>query len=219
MADAAESVTQRDIIAKLLDEHGRTYASEAGIPLADKPSPLYRLLVLTTLLSVRISSDIAVAAARELSKAGWRTARAMRESTWQQRVDALGRAHYVRYDESTARHLGEGAELTITAYGGDLRRMRRAADGDVSELQRLLRRFPRIGPVGARIFCREVQDVWPEFRPFFDDRALTAAARLGLPTTPADLARSAPSGAVALLAAALIRHERANRAGKSAEAG
>lgn len=26
----------------------------------------------------------------------------MLDATWQQRVDALGRAHYVRYDESTA---------------------------------------------------------------------------------------------------------------------
>jgi hypothetical protein len=73
----------------VLAEHGTTYAEEAGITLANKPQPLYRLLVLTTLLSTRISADIAVAAARELSKAGWRSPAGMRESTWQQRVDAL----------------------------------------------------------------------------------------------------------------------------------
>ena len=63
--------------------------------------PLFQLLVLTILLSVRIRADIAVDAARELFRAGWRTPKAMSESTWKQRVEALGRAHYVRYDEST----------------------------------------------------------------------------------------------------------------------
>ena len=100
-----------DRIGDVLDRYGATFADEAGITLRDKPSPLYQLLVLTTLLSVRIKADIAVAAARELFRAGWRTPRAMRGSSWQQRVDALGRAHYRRYDESTATNLVKGAEL------------------------------------------------------------------------------------------------------------
>jgi hypothetical protein len=56
--------------------------------------------------------------------------------------------------------------------------------------------------------CREVQDVWPEVTPYFDDRALKAAARLGLPTDPDRLAELAPKGKVAVLAAALVRAER-----------
>ena len=48
-------------------------------------------------------------------------------------------------------------------------------------------RTPRIGPVGARIFCREVQDLWPEVSPYFDDRALRQAGRLRLPTDPVAL--------------------------------
>lgn len=61
------------LVGELLDRHGRTYSEEAGIRLADKPSPLYQLQVLSTLLSARISADIAVAAARELFAAGYRT--------------------------------------------------------------------------------------------------------------------------------------------------
>jgi hypothetical protein len=57
----------------LTEERGTTYAAEAGIRLADKPSPLYQLHVLATLLSARISATIAVAAARELFAAGMRT--------------------------------------------------------------------------------------------------------------------------------------------------
>lgn len=193
------------MIGRLLREHGRTYAEEAGIRLRDKPSPLYQLLVLTVLCSVRIRADIATAAARQLFSAGFRTPRAMLDASWQQRVDALGRAHYVRYDESTATALGEGAELVLDRYHGDLRLLRERAGGDVDELRGLLREVPRIGPVGADIFCREVQAVWPELRPFFDERSCATAAGLGLPHTPAGLARHVPPQDVAPLAAALVR--------------
>ena len=71
-----------------------------------------------------------------------------------------------------------------------------------------LTEVPRIGPVGAGIFVREVQDVWPQVRPFFDDRALAEAKRLGLPTDPDELAALAPRR-VARLAAALVRSSRA----------
>lgn len=51
--------TSRESVVKgLLDRFGQTSAEQAGIRLADKPSPLYQLLVLATLLSARISADI-----------------------------------------------------------------------------------------------------------------------------------------------------------------
>ncbi|HKN97096.1 MAG TPA: endonuclease [Pseudonocardiaceae bacterium] len=193
-------------IDELLRRYGRTYADEAGITLRDKPAPLYQLLVLTTLLSVRIKADIAVAAARELFRAGWRTPDKMARSTWQQRVDALGRAHYVRYDESTSTSLGEGAQRVLDVYHGDLRRMRADADGDVAALRRALTGFRRIGPTGTHIFCREAQGVWPELRPYFDQRALRAAGDLGLPTDPDRLGSCVASDDIGRLAAALVRY-------------
>ena len=78
---------------ELLDRYGQTYADEAGIRLRDAPSPLYQLLVLSTLLSAPISSGVSVAAARELFRAGYRTPGAMVAASWQDRVDALGRGH------------------------------------------------------------------------------------------------------------------------------
>ncbi len=194
-----------DTVATLLERFGRTYADEAGIRLRDTPSPLYRLLVLTTLSSVRIGADLAVAAARELSAAGLRTPKAMAASDWQSRVDALGRAHYVRYDESTATALGRGAELLLDRWRGDLRRLRDEADGEPAQVAGLIRVFPRIGPVGAGIFCREAQAVWPTLRPFFDDRALRTAAELGLPDSPGALAGLTRPRDLARLAAALTR--------------
>lgn len=144
-------------------------------------------------------------AARELFEAGWRTPEKMLESTWQQRVDALGRARYRRYDESTATKLEELSRMVLDEYRGDLRRIRPSGTNAVDDLAKTIASLPRIGPTGARIFCREVQDVWPEVRPYFDDRALESAAMLGLPTDPKELAERTPDGRVAVLAAALAR--------------
>lgn len=187
----------------LLDKAGTTYAADAGIKLTDKPAPLYRLLVLSVLLSTRIKAEIAVAAARELGEFG--TPRAMLDATWQQRVDALGRGHYVRYDESTATALGQGAELLLHDYRGDLRKLRSEADGDPAKLRELLERFPKLGPVGAHIFCREAQAVWPELRPYFDKKALSGADKLGLPHDPRRLAELVDTDDYSVFAAALVR--------------
>lgn len=203
-ATVRSSRTQRGVVRALLDAHGHTYAEEAGITLRDKPSPLYQLLVLTLLSSARISAEIAVSATRELFRSGWRTPQRMCEATWQERVDALGRGGYRRYDESTSTKLGESAEWLLDEHHGDLRELR-PSDGDVDALRDAITEVPRIGPVGADIFVREVQQVWPEVRPFFDDRALEEARRLGLPTAPARLAELAPDGEAPLLASALVR--------------
>lgn len=194
------------MIRALLDRYGRSYASEAGIRLRDTPAPLYQLLVLANLLSARISGEIAVAAARELFAAGYRNPRAMRKATWQQRVDALGRGHYRRYDERTATMLGDGAVLLIKRWHGDLRVLRDEARGDPGRIAELLTAFPGIGPAGADIFLREAQAVWPQVAPFLDQRVLDGAGEVGLPRDPGQLADLAGSRQrLAQLAAALVR--------------
>ncbi|MEU5716103.1 endonuclease [Streptomyces sp. NPDC020403] len=198
-------MSDRDTLERLLKRHGTTYAAEAGITLRDTPQPLYQLLVLSHLLSARIRASVAVAAARALFSHGMRDARRMADATWQQRVDALGEGGYRRYDERTATQLGEGAELLLDAYGGDLRRLRREADGDVAALREGLRRYPGVGPMGTDIFLREVQAVWPEFAPYLDSKALQGAERLGLPTSPGKLTGLADGCDPAVLAAALVR--------------
>jgi hypothetical protein len=206
-------MSRREQVRSLLDEHGTTYAEAAGITLRDKPAPLYQLLVLSTLSATRISADIAAQAARELFAAGLRTPQKMRDATWQQRVDVLGRGGYRRYDESTSTQLEKAATYLLETYHGDLRALR-PGTGRVAETRELRDRlvdFPRLGPTGAGIFCREVQDVWPEVGPFFDERALRTAQRLALPSDPHDLAALAPHGEVARLAAALVRADLADK--------
>lgn len=193
-----------DRIRRLLELAGSTYAQQAGIRLADRPAPLYQLLVLASLLSTRISAGIAVAAARELRAAGCTTAQRMRAATWQQRVDALGRGHYRRYDESTATRLGQGADLLIDRYRGDLRRLAAAAGSDVGKAGALLRDVPGIGPVGVDIFLREVQAAWPWVRPYVGERVAKAARQLGVPSTPRGLASAAGTDDLSQITAAIM---------------
>ncbi|MFC9357047.1 endonuclease [Rhodococcus sp. NPDC057014] len=189
----------------LLDKAGPTYASASHMTLKDTPTPLFQLLTLSLLLSARISSEIAVGAARELFRAHLRSPRAMRAADRRTIISALGRGNYVRYDESTATRLHAAAVRVDDVYGGDLRRLARACDQDTSGAVRLLTEFDGVGPVGADIFLREVQDVWPWVRPYFDKRARESARELGLPDDPDALSDLVPQGRVAELAAALVR--------------
>jgi hypothetical protein len=208
-------MTPRQTVAAQLDQQGRTFADEAGIKLIDKPGPLYQLLVLATLLSARISAKVAVAAARELFAAGYRTPRAMLDATWQDRVDALGRGHYRRYDERTATMLGDGAQLCRDRWKGDLRRLH----ADPAPDHDLLTEFPGIGPTGADIFLREVQGVWPDVAPFLDRKVADGAGRLHLPSAPADLAALTEARELPRLAAALVRVARDRKAADALLAG
>ena len=201
------------IVGELLARHGRLYAEDAGIRLADRPGPLYQLLVLATLLSAPIPADTAVAAARELFAAGYRTPKAMSEASWQDRVDALGRGHYRRYDERTATMLGDSADLLSGQWHGDLRKLRDESDRDTRGIVARLSEFPGVGPTGASIFLREVQDVWPGVAPYVDAKVASGANRVRLPGDREALAGLlAGSGQPARLAAALVRVSLSQRA-------
>lgn len=191
-------------VRRLLEVAGTTYAAEAGITIKDKPMPLFQLLVLCMLASKPIDAAIAMRAAHELFKAGLRTPKAVLASDRQTMISAFGRAHYVRYDESSATRLTDMAERVRDDYGGDLRGVAERSGHDVAAAKRMLKEFKGIGDTGADIFLREVQDVWTWVRPHFDDRAIAAAKELGLPTQPARLGALAPQ-ANARLAAALVR--------------
>jgi endonuclease III len=199
------------IIEALLQRHGRTYAAELGIDLErNTPSALYRWLCAATLLSARIGANTAMQAARALAEQGWTTAQKMADATWEQRTRTLNQAGYARYDESTSRMLGDTARMLLDKYGGDLRRLRDAAERDPARERALLEECKGIGDVGADIFCREAQTAWDELFPFADRRALEAAARLGLDDDAGKLARYMSRKDYPRLLAALVRTSLAN---------
>ena len=182
-----------------------TYARQAGFKLVDTPSGLYRLLVLTVLLANRVPADTAVSAARALFRAGLRTPASMAGSTWQERGDLLAANGYRRLAGRGATVLGDGAAVVDQTWGGDLRRLHAEAAGSVSTVRRALEQVPGIGHVGSAIFCREVQGLWPDISPFADERVLTGAKALGLPTSPRELAALVEPDDLVRLVAACVR--------------
>lgn len=204
------SPPKKDIVAALMDRHGRTFAEEVGIGrVKDTPSSLFRLLVMSILFSARIGHRIAVDAAAALTDAGWTTPDRMADAGWERRTKVLNESGYARYDESTSRMLGDTCDLLLDRYTGDLRRLRDAAERDPDEERRLLKEFKGLGDTGVDIFFREVQTAWDEVHPFADRRALRTADDLGLASDARDLARLADGDgdreSFARLTAALVR--------------
>lgn len=181
--------SRREIARAVLALHPRSHADELGIDVArNTPAPLYRWLVASLLFSARIPAAQAQQAAAALFQQGWRTPARMAASTWEQRVAVLNHAGYARYDESTARYIGDTTALLIERYGGDLRRLRNAAGRDPARERTLLKACKGIGDVGAGIFCREAQLAWEELYPCAGRKALETARRLGLGDDAAALA-------------------------------
>ena len=169
------------MVGTLLKRYGRTFAEDLGIDVANEPSPLFCLLISALLFSTRISHNIAAKSARVLFERGWTTPERMAATTWEQRVQALDKGGYVRYDERTSTMLGETARMLIDLYQGDLRKLRLAAGRDPARERDLLDQCKGVGDVAINIFFREAQLSWPELFPFADEKALASAKKLGLP--------------------------------------
>ena len=182
-----------DIVKLLLKRQRSTLAEDMGIDVAANDSEnLFCLLVGALLLSARIHHELAMKSARVIFSRGWTTPQKMVKTTWEQRVKALDEGGYVRYDERTSTMLGETARMAIEKYHGDVRGLRDAASvarrADPATERKLLKEFKGIGDVGADIFFREVQLVWPELYPFADGKILEAAKEAGLPPDAKKLA-------------------------------
>lgn len=198
--------SKKQVVAVLMARHGRTFATELGLDLRkNTPSPLFRLLCFALLSSARIDAGIAMQSAKALAKRGWTTADKMCRSRWEERVEALHQAGYTRYQEKTATQLGELADVLMRDYGGDLRRLRDAAQGKPKKMRKLLKAFKGIGDTGADIFMREVQLVWEECYPFADKSALKAADALKLDAASDKLAKRVAREQYPKLVAALVR--------------
>lgn len=214
-----------ETVDALLERHGTSFSQEVGVDLTeDTPSALWSWYLTCLLLSARISSDLAVRAARAYLRTIGRGVRATEKATWEERVEVLNANGYARYDERTSSMLGDTAAAVRERYGGDLRRLREEAAGDPSRIHSLLQQFKGVGRVGADIFSREAQVTWEELYPFVDDVAAGIADRLGLGRRPATVLKGVPREDVPRFLAALVRADRVDdldavRAGRPPEPG
>lgn len=203
--------SQTRVVNRLLQKHGLLWSDEVGIHLErGTPSPLFRWLCLSLLLSARIRERIAVRAAVALAKNGWVTPEKMVAASWEDRTRTLNESGYARYDERTSRMLGDTAQLVLDRYGGDMRQLREESNRRPEQERKRLKEFKGLGDVGVDIFFREIQNVWSELFPFADGRALKAARRLGLGDDARTLAPLVSRDDFPRLIAGLVRVDLSN---------
>ena len=134
-------------------------ARRLGIDLASqRDQELFKWFLACLLFGKPIQTEIAEQAYHELINARLTSPAAILRAGWDKLVSLLDRAHYVRYDFSTATKLLEVCQELKRRYGtlsGLLAQAKTPAD-----LSRRLQEFKHIGPVTARIFLREVRPLW-----------------------------------------------------------
>ena len=135
-------------------------ASELGIEL--KPgddSSLFKWFIASFLMGKRIQAPIAAQAYRVIiEEEGRDTPRKLQHCTSRQLVAMLGRAHYVRYDETTAQRLLDLSAKLNADYSGSITRMLEASD-DRQAFERRLGEFDGVGPKTIEIFMRDAAKV------------------------------------------------------------
>lgn len=136
-----------------------SYARRLGINLkSKKEKELFKWFLACLLFGKPIQREIAEQACRELVAARLTSPTAILRAGWDRLVLLLDRAHYVRYDFSTATKLLEVSQELKSRYGTLTNVIAQARTP--SELSRKLQEFKYVGPVTARIFLREVRPIW-----------------------------------------------------------
>ncbi|GAB2605450.1 endonuclease [Pseudactinotalea suaedae] len=202
LEDHARSEPAGDLAARLARET-RTFSEEAGIDLRDTPAPLFRLLVLASLLAAPVQHTTAIRASAALRPLT-RTAATLAAAEPDDVARAMTLAGYWRFHHTKATLLVRAGEHVVERCSGDLRRLYRDADSPTG-LHRELRRIPGVGTHAAHIVLREAQAVWPDVAPYLDDRVLDGAKQLGLPEQPDELAGLVDPHDLPRLAAACVR--------------
>jgi len=134
-------------------------ARQLGINLRSKSEEeLFKWFLACLLFGKPIQTEIAERAWRELMKARLTSPTAVSHAGWDKLVSLLDRAHYVRYDFSTATKLLEVCQELKRRYGTLINLLAQAETP--TELSRRLQEIKHIGPVTTRIFLREIRPIW-----------------------------------------------------------
>lgn len=165
------------VARRLVETLGGRFSVEMGIDVDKSSREVERWLLAATLFGTRISATIAIRTYRVLTEAGVRTLADIADRSWDDLVELLDRAGYVRYDFRTATRLQKLA-AAVTG-GGGIAGLRKDS---LEETRRALDALPGWGPVTVAVFLRELRGVWPGIDPPLDDRAAQAARHLGLAT-------------------------------------
>ena len=164
---------------RLVEELGGRYSRALGVEVDRDGGEVERWALAATLFGNRIPAAVAERAFRVLTEAGVTTLAAAGGRTWDELVELLDRAGYVRYDFRTATRLHALARVIRDEHGGRLSSLGQAVR-DPAELEDRLDALPGWGPVTVRLFLRELRGLWPGAEPPLDERARGASEHLGL---------------------------------------
>ena len=135
-------------------------AHELGIELTPEDnSSLFKWFLASFLMGKRIQAPIAAQAYRVIvEEEGRDTPRKLQHCTSRELVAMLGRAHYVRYDESTAQRLLDLSAKLNAQYAGNITQMRDVSE-DRQAFEKRLAEFDGVGPKTIEIFMRDAAAV------------------------------------------------------------
>lgn len=131
-------------------------ASDLGIDLKHEgESALFKWFIASFLMGKRIQAEIAAQAYRVIVEKHARdTAIKLGHCTHRQLVGMLGEAHYVRYDETTARRLLKLSARLQEEYAGKIGNIQRASEHRQA-FEKRLAAFEGVGPKTIEIFMRD----------------------------------------------------------------
>lgn len=135
-------------------------ASELGIELTPGDDhSLFKWFIASFLMGKRIQAPIAAQAYKVIiEEEGRDTARKLQHCTSGELVAMLGRAHYVRYDETTAQRLLDLSARLNAEYAGKITHMRSASESREA-FEKRLGEFDGVGPKTIEIFMRDAAKV------------------------------------------------------------
>ena len=136
-----------------------SYARRLRIDLASKnEEELFKWFLSCLLFGKPLQKEIAERAYQEFVAARLTSPDAIVRAGWDKLVRLLDRAHYVKYDFSTATKLLEVCQELKRHYGRLTNLLSQARTA--SELSGRLQEFKHIGPVTARILPRDIRPIW-----------------------------------------------------------
>jgi endonuclease III len=135
-------------------------AAQLGIELKpDDDASLFKWFIASFLMGKRIQAPIAAQAYKVIiEEEGRDTPRKLQHCTSRELVAMLGRAHYVRYDETTAQRLLDLSARLNADYGGKITGIRQASE-DRQAFEQRLGEFDGVGPKTIEIFMRDAADM------------------------------------------------------------
>ncbi len=137
----------------------KIFSTDLGIYLGSgKDEELFKWFLACLLFGKPIQREVARKAYFEFVREGLTSPERILDVGWDRLVEVLDRAHYVRFDYSTATKLIDVCKELKERYGTIGNLLKGAKDR--SDLDRTLQEFKGIGPVTTRIFLRDIPAKW-----------------------------------------------------------